>query len=77
MISLFGNLAELFSPSLFGDLTQTPRSTSTAAGMILLAGFMVLGGLLARVTSARLINNFAIRIEEPARALASLAVRFN
>ena len=54
MISSLGNLAGLFSPSLFGYLTV--RTHSTSAGMFLLAGFMVLGGLLALVTPARLVN---------------------
>ncbi|MEA3086331.1 MAG: hypothetical protein QOC89_4028 [Paraburkholderia sp.] len=54
MISSLGNLAGLFSPSLFGLLTA--RTHSTSAGMFLLAGFMVLGGLLALVTPARLVN---------------------
>ncbi|WP_345815860.1 MFS transporter [Paraburkholderia sp. PREW-6R] len=54
MISSLGNLAGLFSPSLFGYLTVLTHSTS--AGMFLLAGFMVLGGLLALVTPARLVN---------------------
>lgn len=54
MISSLGNLAGLFSPSLFGLLTA--RTHSTSAGMFLLAGFMVLGGLLALVTPARLVD---------------------
>jgi sugar phosphate permease len=54
MISSLGNLAGLFSPSLFGYLTV--RTHSTAAGMFLLAGFMVLGGLLSLVTPGRLVN---------------------
>jgi MFS family permease len=54
MISSLGNLAGLFSPSLFGYLTA--RTHSTEAGMFLLAGFMVLGGLLSLVTPARLVN---------------------
>ncbi|WP_408483926.1 MFS transporter [Paraburkholderia sediminicola] len=54
MISSLGNLAGLFSPSLFGYLTV--RTHSTSAGMFLLAGFMVLGGLLALMTPARLVN---------------------
>jgi sugar phosphate permease len=54
MISSLGNLAGLFSPSLFGFLTAHTHSTS--AGMYLLAGFMTLGGLLALVTPARLVN---------------------
>lgn len=54
MISSLGNLAGLFSPSLFGYLTS--RTHSTTAGMFLLAGFMVLGGLLALATPARLVN---------------------
>ncbi|PLZ03510.1 MFS transporter [Burkholderia sp. WAC0059] len=54
MISSIGNLAGLFSPTLFGYLTE--HTHSTAAGMYLLAGFMVLGGLLALATPARLVN---------------------
>jgi len=54
MISSLGNLAGLFSPSLFGYLTV--RTHSTSAGMFLLAGFMLLGGLLSLVTPARLVN---------------------
>jgi sugar phosphate permease len=54
MISSLGNLAGLFSPSLFGLLTA--RTHSTSAGMFLLAGFMVLGGALALVTPGRLVN---------------------
>jgi MFS family permease len=54
MISSLGNLAGLFSPSLFGYLTV--RTHSTAAGMLLLAGFMLLGGLLSLATPARLVN---------------------
>jgi nitrate/nitrite transporter NarK len=54
MISSLGNLAGLFSPSLFGYLTA--RTHSTSAGMFLLAAFMVLGGILSLVTPARLVN---------------------
>jgi nitrate/nitrite transporter NarK len=54
MISSLGNLAGLFSPSLFGYLTV--RTHSTSAGMFLLAAFMVLGGILSLVTPARLVN---------------------
>jgi sugar phosphate permease len=54
MISSLGNLAGLFSPSLFGYLTV--RTHSTSAGMFLLAGFMLLGGLLSLVTPGRLVN---------------------
>lgn len=54
MISSLGNLAGLFSPSLFGYLTVSTHSTS--AGMFLLAAFMVLGGILSLVTPARLVN---------------------
>ena len=54
MISSLGNLAGLFSPSMFGYLTV--RTHSTSAGMFLLAGFMVLGGILSLVTPARLVN---------------------
>jgi len=54
MISSLGNLAGLFSPSLFGLLTE--RTHSTSAGMFVLAGFMVLGGLLSLATPGRLVN---------------------
>jgi sugar phosphate permease len=54
MISSLGNLAGLFSPSLFGYLTV--RTHSTSAGMFLLAGFMLLGGVLSLVTPGRLVN---------------------
>jgi MFS family permease len=54
MISSLGNLAGLFSPSLFGYLTV--RTHSTSAGMFLLAAFMMLGGILSLVTPARLVN---------------------
>jgi MFS family permease len=54
MISSLGNLAGLFAPSLFGYLTT--RTHSTAAGMYLLAGAMIVGGILSLVTPARLVN---------------------
>lgn len=54
MISSLGNLAGVFGPSLFGWLTDLTHST--AAGMYLLAGFMVLGGALALCSPARLVN---------------------
>lgn len=54
MISSLGNLAGVFSPTLFGYLTQTTHSTT--AGLCLLAAFMVLGGLFALATPARMVN---------------------
>ena len=54
LISSVGNLAGVFSPALFGFLTD--RTHGTAAGIAVLALFMVIGGLIALAAPARLVN---------------------
>jgi D-galactonate transporter len=54
LISSVGNLAGLFSPTLFGFLTD--HTHSTAAGILVLAVFMVIGGLIALAAPAQLVN---------------------
>ncbi len=54
LINSVGNLAGFLSPYLIGWLKQV--TASTAAGMYMLAGFMVLGGLLALSVPKALVN---------------------
>lgn len=54
MINSLGNLAGFLSPYLVGWLKQA--TASNASGMYMLAAFMVLGGLLALSTPARVVN---------------------
>jgi D-galactonate transporter len=54
MINSLGNLAGFLSPYLVGWLKQA--TASTASGMYMLAGFMVLGALLALSVPARMVN---------------------
>ena len=54
LINSVGNLAGFVSPYLVGWLKDTTASNSS--GMYMLAGFMVLGGLLALSVSAKLVN---------------------
>ncbi|CCD39186.1 Permeases of the major facilitator superfamily [Candidatus Paraburkholderia kirkii UZHbot1] len=54
MINSLGNLAGFLSPYLMGWLKQA--TASNASGMYMLAGFMVLGALLALSVPARMVN---------------------
>ncbi|BAN23864.1 MFS transporter [Caballeronia insecticola] len=54
MINSLGNLAGFLSPYLVGWLKQV--TSSTASGMYMLAGFLVLGALLALSVPARMVN---------------------
>jgi len=54
MINSLGNLAGFLSPYLVGWLKQV--TASTASGMYMLAGFLVLGALLALSVPARMVN---------------------
>jgi D-galactonate transporter len=54
LINSVGNLAGFLSPYLIGWLKQV--TASTAAGMYMLAAFMVLGGLLALSVPKSLVN---------------------
>jgi D-galactonate transporter len=54
MINSLGNLAGFLSPYLVGWLKQA--TASNASGMYMLAGFLVLGGLLALSVPGRLVN---------------------
>lgn len=54
LINSIGNLAGFLSPYAVGWLKQA--TSANAAGMYMLAGFMILGGLLAVCVPARLVN---------------------
>ncbi|CAL8473254.1 MFS transporter [Caballeronia novacaledonica] len=54
MINSLGNLAGFLSPYLVGWLKQV--TASTASGMYMLAGFLVLGAVLALSVPARMVN---------------------
>ena len=54
LINSIGNLAGFLSPYAVGWLKQA--TAANAAGMYMLAGFMILGGLLAVCVPARLVN---------------------
>jgi len=54
MINSIGNLAGFLSPYAVGWLKQA--TSANDAGMYMLAGFMILGGLLAISVPARLVN---------------------
>jgi MFS family permease len=54
MINSLGNLAGFLSPYLVGWLRQA--TASNASGMYMLAGFMVLGAVLALSVPARMVN---------------------
>ncbi|MCS0464607.1 MFS transporter, partial [Burkholderia mallei] len=54
IINSVGNLAGFLSPYLVGWLKQA--SASNAAGMYMLAGFLVLGGLLALTVPKSLVD---------------------
>jgi nitrate/nitrite transporter NarK len=54
MVNSIGNLAGFLSPYAVGWLKQATGAND--AGMFLLAGFMVLGALLAISVPARLVN---------------------
>lgn len=54
MINSIGNLAGFLSPYLMGWLKQATGAND--AGMYMLAGFLVLGGLLALSVPKRLVD---------------------
>jgi nitrate/nitrite transporter NarK len=54
LINSVGNLAGFVSPYLVGWLKDATASNSS--GMYMLAGFMVLGGLLALSVPGKLVN---------------------